>query len=1533
MRVYGVPEGGKRVKLTDRLSILVPGGAVYGKNDDGNYSITQYKSALSGYRNGAFTVDDEEEILWSISNIQQKAVVSFSSEDGEVTPQAVREEMGEKLLAVAKGMVKEDNSSKEPYEPGSSTKVEETAGGFVLRAGISVNAAGGSYRILALPDRLAGAVVKQGFQLFGITMYYTSLLFAVEDCPDAPLFYAALKGPDTPDFYEKTLEPLLATVELEGTGKAAGAQKPKIKRNAAPVVESLDFSRGERVRAGEFSILVPGGMCWSGEITPETRYLTSVPASVTFDDPDWDDVSAVRFTLQTGQKIPAIPAPLDSAEGEGQIRSLLQNMTISQQGAADSGVGELTALARGPEYYICYEMARETGIDYLFRFYLFSRVFVYTGMYIGWKAGLENPLEQHRQILEQWLGTVAYEGGAEAEAARYGRAQFGEYAAEDGKLNAVRIAQLFSTDVLFFNEDDFKENGLKNGLHINSLKLSEHPLLAEKRDVFAGEAVNLLLELDAVPALRVPKGKIHKRLLPLLFNDNDEPLTGMTMMNLLAYHMVHIQEAGADDYAVIIDRNLVAGIPDAYRYVGAFLRQLRLYNGKDGAFTITFANAMNFDTPIQGALKPVDGAAQPRSMYRIRVERDGTVQELEAEEDAGQPEQGEQKSIQELEAALPPEFTAKMRRFAGDVAGRLGQLCGTLQKSAYDDLTNTDAVLDRLMDQAQDYGLFWGIFNFYSIFTLGTSDSTFTFEKSGADGHTDTERPEYRIDEPYEDYAEGDPSFQPEEFPRQLAERIGGITEEEIYRTLLEQAAGYLEQGYTLVDQERIRIEKQQKELEKVPFDMVDAVKVAGSAFVLTGEFAHCGNDREAVKAKIQEKGGRVTGSISGKTSYLVIGGLGAFGERKLEQVQAQRAKGSAIKIIREEDLFAALEGRPADRPAAKAPEKPKKKSASPKAGPEGKGAETTEEKAGQPPCGRRVSLIGDLTILLPEGGDCTQGEDGSCFLSIPITLPDGSTDVWNIANFTAMGSIPDAFDSAESEGWAVEGAMGDVLQGIVSRMTEAAQPEEEETARLQLDQTGENTYRASISLPRSLAGGEVKQLKLGGGKGAVAVEQQITVNGADLKTARLFVAVADGADCELYMGVVLLTDVEGDAFYQGALAPLLDTLEIVHPETPDARKEAGAQLLNVLQTELGKAEDSRQVDYDNACRAMEKAKSITAFRKAAEAFGALGGYRDSEARKARCLERTKELEEQRRKKAEEQERLEREQAAKRQADYDSACQAMEKAKSITAFRKAAKAFGTLEGYRDSDARRAQCQEQVRVLEEEQRRKKAEEQQRLERERAERAAAEQAAQLARQQALQARRKKLRRKVLVIAILVVAAIAVLLGVKSYIDNAPYRELAASIDDGTFHYSRYEGSYFLQYDGSHRVIAEKLTGFHRRDDIQSAVQLIGSLPPNEGALDYYIDGRGIYMTESFREWFANRAEEDGTAVTVTGIEPAEDRDINFYQMGDFIVEIIYDISDASKPRLQQAVVIDTEEGNRITLGAEQSYRYYGEQYGIQ
>lgn len=92
-----------------------------------------------------------------------------------------------------------------------------------------------------------------------------------------------------------------------------------------------------------------------------------------------------------------------------------------------------------------------------------------------------------------------------------------------------------------------------------------------------------------------------------------------------------------------------------------------------------------------------------------------------------------------------------------------------------------------------------------------------------------------------------------------------------------------------------------------VPFDHVSSVTISGSTFVLTGTFEHENDDREKIAKRITAKGGRVTTAVSGKTNYLVIGALGGFGERKIEQAEEQRAKGKTIRIIREDDLFRAL--------------------------------------------------------------------------------------------------------------------------------------------------------------------------------------------------------------------------------------------------------------------------------------------------------------------------------------------------------------------------------------------------------------------------------------------------------------------------------------------------------------------------------------------------------------------------------------------------------------------------------------------------
>lgn len=85
-------------------------------------------------------------------------------------------------------------------------------------------------------------------------------------------------------------------------------------------------------------------------------------------------------------------------------------------------------------------------------------------------------------------------------------------------------------------------------------------------------------------------------------------------------------------------------------------------------------------------------------------------------------------------------------------------------------------------------------------------------------------------------------------------------------------------------------------------------VAVSGSAFVLTGDFIHCGGDRDEVKTLIESKGGRCTAAVSGKTSYLVLGGQGGFGEKKVEKVQELQEKGKDIKIITEDNLFKFLD-------------------------------------------------------------------------------------------------------------------------------------------------------------------------------------------------------------------------------------------------------------------------------------------------------------------------------------------------------------------------------------------------------------------------------------------------------------------------------------------------------------------------------------------------------------------------------------------------------------------------------------------------
>lgn len=97
-------------------------------------------------------------------------------------------------------------------------------------------------------------------------------------------------------------------------------------------------------------------------------------------------------------------------------------------------------------------------------------------------------------------------------------------------------------------------------------------------------------------------------------------------------------------------------------------------------------------------------------------------------------------------------------------------------------------------------------------------------------------------------------------------------------------------------------------ETDKMPEDMID---VNGLKICITGEFAL--GDRSDVEKKLTDLGAELTGSVSGKTDFLIVGNKGSATWKngsyggKIAKALDQQAKGKKVQIVNETDFFSRI--------------------------------------------------------------------------------------------------------------------------------------------------------------------------------------------------------------------------------------------------------------------------------------------------------------------------------------------------------------------------------------------------------------------------------------------------------------------------------------------------------------------------------------------------------------------------------------------------------------------------------------------------
>lgn len=548
-------------------------------------------SAPRGYRDGPFELDDEAKTAWKLSGFRQVFSGTIEAPRDQAAKAAAEnlEELAQKLT--------EDQDQSESDEDRYTFDVDEKEDGLTFQADFSTAQAGGSYEKPVTRGNVTLCVVHQRMRVMRFHITVSHLLAAVADYPQVRFYIAGLGVPDEEkrqEVLDKGLFPMLFTLNFTAPPSLYDLLGKKPEELFPAAVQSLNFAAGETVEAGEFAVTIPEGLHYTRTENPETRIFTAIPREIPFDAEDFWAYSAVALTLQTGAPIVNIHAPLDTADGEKEVELILQSLSISDSSSAgQTAAGKTTRAARSPDHYICYELIDDNDVDMNFRYYVFTKSFLYAGQYVGKKAGLGPDCSKiHTGLLETYLQGFRYTGGGEKLLEDAGRRDLGRFAGDDGRLDAFMAVAFFTEDVIFFHPEDLLWDGKYHSFanyRFNAAVLPNAEGVLEHSEAILEGLRALIQELEENPDLRVPAEDLHPEMRRFL---KGADFTPAVVFYMECFQFFRFWEEEPDKYQFRLEERLANSFYNEatngdlqYPYFEKFIGALRAYNGNHKPYT------------------------------------------------------------------------------------------------------------------------------------------------------------------------------------------------------------------------------------------------------------------------------------------------------------------------------------------------------------------------------------------------------------------------------------------------------------------------------------------------------------------------------------------------------------------------------------------------------------------------------------------------------------------------------------------------------------------------------------------------------------------------------------------------------------------------------------------------------------------------------------------------------------------------------------------------------------------------------------